>query len=39
MHRAGAERAACSPGLVDGVLGAFRPNADVSAGKRPTGEV
>lgn len=36
MHRACAERAARSPGLVDGVLGAFRPYADVSAGKRQT---
>lgn len=33
MHRAGAERAARSPGLVDGALGAFCPYADVSAGK------
>lgn len=35
MHRAGAKRAARSPGLVDGVLGAFCPNADVSAGMWP----
>lgn len=37
MHRAGAERAARSPGLADGVLGAFCPYADVSAGKEEKG--
>lgn len=37
VHRAGAERAARSPRLVDGVLGAFRPHADASAGKSERG--
>jgi len=38
MHRAGAQRAARSPGLVDGVLGAFCPYADASAGKDRQGK-